>query len=205
MAPGYSMLFAAGAVWGQRRVASLSTRLALVVQKTTWIALAIGALIDAAIVLPIAPPGSFWWRFADRANGGNFNEEIGWPQLVQTIGGIRDSLPVEERSRLGILTGDSGQAGAINLYGPALGLPRAICGMNSHWLRGYGDPSPETVIVVGMSRDFAESAFESCQIAGHISNQFGIGNSTIRNPDIFVCHRLRQPWPQFWQKFQYYG
>ena len=64
---------------------------------------------------------------------------------------------------------------------------------------------PETVIVVGMSRDFAESAFESCQIAGHVSNQFEIGNSTIRNPDIFVCHRLRQPWPQFWQGFQYYG
>jgi hypothetical protein len=106
MAPGYPMLFAAGAVWGQRWVASLSTRLALVVQKTAWIALTIEALIDAAIVLPIAPSGSFWWRFADRANGGNFNEEIGWPELVQTIASIRDSLPVEERSRLGILAGD---------------------------------------------------------------------------------------------------
>ena len=42
-------------------------------------ALAIGALVDAAIVLPIAPPRSLSWQFADRANGGNFNEEIGWP------------------------------------------------------------------------------------------------------------------------------
>jgi hypothetical protein len=130
---------------------------------------------------------------------------MGWPELVQTIASIRDSLPVEDQSRLGILAGDSGQAGAINLYGPTLKLPRAICGMNSHWLRGYGDPPPETVIVVGMSRDLAQRAFESCQIAGHVSNRFGIGNSTIRNPDIFVCRRLRQPWPQFWQGFQYYG
>jgi len=205
LAPGYPMLLAAGAVWGERWVASLSTRRALVIRRTTWMALAIGALVDAAIVLPIPPPGSLWWQFADRANGGNFNEEIGWPELVQTIASIRDSLPVEERSRLGILASDSGQAGAINLYGPTLKLPRAICGMNSHWLRGYGDPPPETVIVVGMSRDLAQRAFESCQIAGHVSNRFGIGNSTIRNPDIFVCHRLRQPWPQFWQGFQYYG
>lgn len=168
-------------------------------------AIAIGALVDAAIVLPIAPPGSLWWRFADKAHGGDFNEEIGWPELVQTIASIRDSLPVEERSRLGILAGDSGQAGAINLYGPALRLPRAICGMNSHWLRGYGDPPPETVIVVGLSREFAQSAFESCQFAGHVSNRFGIENSTIRNTDIFLCHRLRQPWPQFWQGFRYYG
>ena len=145
------------------------------------------------------------WGFADKANGGNFNKEIGWPELVQTIASIRDSLPVEEQYRLGILAGDSGQAGAINLYGPALRLPRAICGMNSHWLRGYGDPPPETVIVVGMSREFAQSAFESCQIAGHVSNRFGIANGAIRATDIFVCHNLRQPWPLFWQGFQHYG
>lgn len=205
MAPAYPMLLAAGAVWGERWVASLSARRALIIRRTTWMALAIGALVDAAIVLPIAPPGSLWRRFADKAHGGDFNEEIGWPELVQTIASIRDSLPVEERSRLGILAGDSGQAGAINLYGPALGLPRAICGMNSHWIRGYGDPPPETVIVVGMSREFVQSAFESSQIAGHVSNRFGIENSVIRNTDIFLCHSLRQSWPLFWQRFQYYG
>src|SRR5208282_5291506 len=162
-------------------------------------------LVSAAIVLPIAPPGSLWWQFADKANGGNFNEEIGWPELAQTVASVRDSLPVEERSRLGILAGDAGQAGAINLYGPALRLPRAICGMNSHWFRGYDDPPPETVIVVGMSREFTQSTFESFRIAGHVSNRFGIGNSSIRNADIFVCHGLRQTWPLFWQGFQYYG
>jgi hypothetical protein len=77
--------------------------------------------------------------------------------------------------------------------------------MNSHWIRGYGDPPPKTVIVVGMSREFVESAFESCQTAGHVSNRFGIENSVIRNTDIFLCHSLRQSWPLFWQGFQYYG
>jgi hypothetical protein len=106
---------------------------------------------------------------------------------------------------LGILAADSGQAGAINLYGPALGLPRAICAMNSHWLRGYGDPPPEPVIVVGMPRRFVESAFESSQIAGHVSNSLEIKNSSVPNADIFVCYGLREPWPQFWQRLQIFG
>jgi hypothetical protein len=35
------------------------------------------------------------------------------------------------------------------LYGPAYGLPEAISGINTYWLRGYGDPPPQTVIVLG--------------------------------------------------------
>jgi hypothetical protein len=46
-----------------------------------------------------------------------------------------------------------GKLGAVNLYGPAYGLPTAISGMNSNWERGYGDPPPQTVIVLGERRD----------------------------------------------------
>jgi hypothetical protein len=42
----------------------------------------------------------------------------------------------------GILAGNYGEAGAINLYGPAYGLPEAMSGINSYWLCGYGDPPP---------------------------------------------------------------
>ena len=204
MAPGYPMLLAAGAVWGERSLASLPSPGALVIRWSVWIALTIGALIVAATVLPIAPPGSSWWQAADKANGGNFNEEIGWRELVQTVASVRDTLPIEERSRLGILAADSGQAGAVNLYGPALRLPKAICGTNSHWYRGYGNPPPETLIVVGMP-GLIERAFASCRIAGHVSNRYGVRNSTIPNTEIFVCHGLRLPWPSFWQRLRSYG
>jgi hypothetical protein len=69
--------------------------------------------------------------------------------MVETVARIRDSLPVEDRARLGILAGDDGEVGAANLYGPTYGLPSAISGMNSHWLRGYGDPPPQTIIAHG--------------------------------------------------------
>jgi hypothetical protein len=107
---------------------------------------------------------------------------------------------------MGVLAGNYSEAGAIDLYGGVYGLPEAISGINSYWLRGYGDPGPQTLIAVGFSSSFLEDAFESCTIAGHISNSYGVVNEeTSRHQDVFVCRRLRQPWPQFWKSFRYFG
>jgi hypothetical protein len=133
-------------------------------------------------------------------------EEIGWPELVETVARIRDSLPDTERARLGILAGNYGEAGAINLYGPRYGLPQAISGTNSFWARGYGDPPPETLIVVGFSRQFVEHYFQSFEVVAHSWNRHGVANEeTTRHPDIFVCRGLRQSWPEFWKTFRRYG
>ena len=205
LAPAYPMLLAAGAVWGERWVSSLSARRALTVRHITWRALAWGGLIVGAVTIPLAPVNSAWWRVADSLNG-NFNSDIGWPDMVETVAKIRDTLPVEERARLGILAGDVGEAGAVNLYGPAYGLPTAISGMNSYWQRGYGNPPPEVVIVVGLHRDLLDQNFQSCEWVGHLTNRYGIVNGAIDGyADVFLCRHLRQPWPDFWKHFQYYG
>jgi len=206
LAPAYPMLLAAGAVWGEQWVRSLSTRSALAVRRTTWQVLMVAGLITAAVALPVAPLNSAWWRIADGMMGGNFNSEVGWPDVVEIVAKVRDSLPAQDQATLGILAGDEGETGAVNLYGPAYGLPRAISGMNSNWLRGYSDPPPQTVIVIGEHRDFVEQNFESCVLAGHLTNRYGIVNNSIDGyADVFVCRRLRQPWPEFWQHFRYYG
>ena len=133
-------------------------------------------------------------------------EEIGWPDLVQTIAHIRDELPKSEHQHLGILAGNYGEAGAINLYGPNHGLPRAISGTNSYWARGYGNPPPETVIVVGFSREFAQAYFNSVIVAAQSRNRYDVPNEETKDhPTIFVCRGLRVSWPEFWKRFQRYG
>ncbi len=142
---------------------------------------------------------------ADSVNG-NFNMEIGWPELAETVAAIRAALPAEEQTRLGILAGDEGETGAINLYGPKYGLPSAISGMNSNWMRGYGDPPPQTVITLGLKRDVLDPIFGSCTWAGRFTNRYGIENTTIDGyDDVFVCRNIRRPWPEFWKHFRYYG
>jgi hypothetical protein len=196
MAPAYPMLLAAGAV-------ALTARSRLV-RGLIWAGLAIGGALGV-LMLPIAPVNSALWNTVG-SKIDNFKEEIGWPDLVQTVATIRDSLPAAERAKTGILTGNYGEAGAIDLYGPAYGLPNAISGINSYWLLGYGDPPPQTLIVLGLSREALEKNFESCEAAGQIANRYGVMNEeTTDHRDIYVCRKLRKPWPEFWKDFRYFG
>lgn len=207
LAPAYPMLIASGAVWLERWMHAGSPGRETWVRETTWQSLLINGVMVIALVLRLPSPASGWWNFCDRLNGGNFSEEFGWQEMTETIAGIRDSLPAADRAQLGILAGDAGEAGALNLYGPAYGLPRANSGSNSHWLRGYGDPPPQTVIAVGFSRDFyLAQSFESCTLAGHLANRYAIRNAAVGDyTDVFVCRNLRQPWPEFWKTFRWFG
>jgi hypothetical protein len=192
MAPAYPMLLAAGAI-------GLASRPRLI-----WSTLAAGCALGI-LLLPIAPVNSPLWNKVT-SNMSDFREEIGWPELVDTVAAIRNSLPAEERGRTGILAGNYGEAGAIDLYGPAHGLPAAISGMNSYWLRGYGDPPPQTLIVLGLSSERLARIFESCETAGKVTNRYGVMNEeSAGHPDIYVCRGLLKPWPDFWKDFQYFG
>ena len=104
------------------------------------------------------------------------------------------------------MAADEGEAGAVNLYGRAYGLPRAISGMNSNWLRGYGDPPPQTVIGVGFRPDELNQIFASCQVAAQLSNPHGVVNDIFRDRDrVYICRNILFPWPEFWKSFVYYG
>jgi hypothetical protein len=139
-------------------------------------------------------------------NNGDLREEIGWDELVNTVAGIRDSLPPEQRDKMGILVGNYGEQGAIEILGPAYRLPPPISGTNSAWLRGYPTPPPETMIVIGLSRKYRENMFTSCRLAGHNGNSLGVRNEeSVDHPDIFVCGGPRLPWPEFWKKYQSFG
>ena len=187
----YPMLYAAGAVLGERWLGTLRPARAKVVAWITCVALIFNAAAAAAITLPVAPIQSRWWKIANSMND-DLGEEVGWPELVETVAKVRDTLPVNERGHLGILAANYGEAGAINLYGPRYGLPKAISGTNSFWARGYGHPPPETVIVLGESRDFVEHYFESYEVAARSWNHYGVANEeTTRYPEIFLCRHFR--------------
>lgn len=204
-APAYPMLFAAGSVWLEQWTASLQRSRAVMVRSVTWALLTAEAVVGMALLVPIAPVNSSLWNVAIKANG-DFSEEIGWPELVQTVAGIRDSLPPEDRTRLGIFVGNYGEAGAINLYGGVYGLPQAISGVNSFWLHGYGEPAPQTLIVLGFPSSFLKRTFESCDLAGHVRNAYSVMNEeTTEHKDIFVCRGLRQSWPEFWKTSRWFG
>jgi hypothetical protein len=151
LASAYPMLIAAGAVFWEQWSALPAPNKAISIFRPTWTALAIGAVFAGALALPIAPINSAWWNVVSEVHD-TFTEQIGWHDMIATVADIYEGLPEDEKARTGILTMENDEAAALNLYGPEYGLPKAISGSDTFWLRGYGDQPPETLIIVGYTK-----------------------------------------------------
>jgi hypothetical protein len=198
------MLIAMGAVAGEQWLASLPRLWRATVQLVFFGGLAAFGALIYAIILPLASSGPLR-DFALRRNG-DLREEIGWTELVKTVADIRDSLPPEQQANVGVFVGNYGEQGAIEILGPAYHLPVPISTTNSAWLRGYPDPPPSSLIVLGASREWVDRNFTSCRLAGHNGNPEGIRNEESQyHPDIFVCGPPRKPWAEFWKEDQRFG
>jgi hypothetical protein len=132
-------------------------------------------------------------------------EMIGWQDLTAQVAEIYKSIPENEKPRTVILAGNYGEAGAVDLYGDEYGLPRMISGANSLWYRGYGQPEPETVILTGFERGYADQFFSSCTYSGTVTNQYGVKNEeSSRHTGYYVCRKPRKPWSEMWPDMQWY-
>jgi hypothetical protein len=165
----------------------------------------VGTIFAFALFTPMAPINSRLWKAAAALHD-NYVEEIGWTDLVQNVARVYNAIPSEERTRTGILVGNYGEAGAINLLGGRYGLPPAISGTNTNWYRTYPHSEPQTLIIVGFDSDDLKELFESCELVARNTNAYGIRNEESRAwPDIFLCRRMRTSWPEFWRRFRRYG
>jgi hypothetical protein len=188
----------------ERWLATLRREWRLTVELVFFTGVALAGGLFIAMLVPVASSGPLK-AFALK-NSGDLREEIGWPELVANVARIRDSLPAEQQQSVGIITGNYGEQGAVELLGAGYHLPPPISMTNSAWLRGYPSPQPATLIVLGFSRKDADEAFRNCRLAGHNGNSEGVRNEESQShPDIFVCGPPRQPWPQFWADYQSFG
>ena len=203
-AGAYPMLMAMGAATGERWLRSLPAVGRRAIQAIYFAAFASVSAYICAVILPIASSGPLM-QFALK-NNSDLREEFGWNELVRTVAQIRDSLPPEQQVHLGIAVGNYGEAGAIEMLGPAYHLPPPISTVNSFWYRGYPTPPPTTIIVLGNNRQRADELFTNCRLAGQSSNGPGIRNEESGDhPDIFLCGPPRKPWQQLWQNIQDFG
>jgi hypothetical protein len=205
LAAGYVYLLAAGAVrlqgwWAAHRVRS-------------WLVAVATALTTALIlpvVLPILPASDIAGLLAINAPLG---EEVGWPEMVNTVGTVWFSLPPAQRANAVILTFDYSQAGAINELGPPLGLPTAVSAHNTEWFWGPGNPNASTVVAwypgnVDMTSDEAvadlSQYFLHVRVAGTISNSAGLHNQDWGG-HVYICTGLKHPWGTMWSTLRHFS
>ena len=135
----------------------------------------------------------------------NLGEEIGWQDLTRTVAGVYDGLPAEDRAQTVIVTGNYGEAGALQRYGAPFGLPAVYSGQNNFHLWGPPPDGARTVIAVGMGEDprWLDGYFASVERVASIDNAAGVDNEE-QGQSIWLCRGLARPWSEVWPDFQHY-
>jgi hypothetical protein len=84
-------------------------------------------------------------------------------------------------------------------------VPGPICATNSFWLRGYGDGTAPSAIVLGHREDEVHQSCASVTRVGHVTNRYGIANEETGHPHIYLCRGLTLTWPQIWANSRSFG
>jgi Dolichyl-phosphate-mannose-protein mannosyltransferase len=198
----YFVLFAAGAKWSEDRLDSRRPARGV----GGWILLmAAGLVIALPLTLPVLsqktlPTGS--WE-------GNINKDLsatlGWQDFVRQVAAVSGGLPPSERGDLVVFTGDYGAAGAIDLWGPRYGLPRAVSGHNNYWWWGpAGARDGATTIAVNLPRSYLLTIFSQVNPAGAVETP-GRAWTEERGVPIWICRGQKETWAQAWPAARHYG
>jgi hypothetical protein len=203
--PAYSVLYAAGAVSLERFLVHRAGWLRITLRSIVFTAFLLDAAAVAWAYLPMWRVGSGGWNW-QMQNNADMRDEIGWPEFVAQVAAVRDTLPAEDRTHLGIIAHNYGEAGALALYGPQYNLPTPISGTNGFHDRGFGPYQPDTVIVTGTNLEDQLHSFETCTVAAHVQIPYGVRNEeSVYHPEILICHHLRGSWSDAWSRAQEFG
>ncbi len=162
-------------------------------------ALAVSAALSIVIALPVVP-ASRLESTPIRDLNEDAVETVGWPELAGTAADVFRSLTPAQRSTAVVFTGNYGEAGAIDRYGPALGLPRAYSAHNAYARFGAPPDGAAPVVVLGYADPSTD--FEGCRAAATIDNGVGLENEE-QGGTVFLCTSPREPWPELWQRLRH--
>jgi 4-amino-4-deoxy-L-arabinose transferase-like glycosyltransferase len=166
------------------------------VRRLAWI-IAANALISVPIALPLLPISAGTANLNDAVA-----ETVGWPELTRQVADVVRALPAEERDSVVILTASYGEAGAIDRFGPALGLPLAFSPHNRS--ADFRQPTDDRATVVAVRYTVNDLApyFVRCRQVATVDNGHGINNEVQRKP-ILICHGLHGDWVDVWKRMRF--
>lgn len=210
LAPIYPMLYAAGGVFWEK-LAEGRPRLRWLRIALPCVVFALG-VAAAPIVLPLLPPEKILPYLdalgikVSRTETGmkgllpqHFADEFGWPEMVETVSGVYNSLAPEERSKTAILAGNYGGAGAIDFFGPRYGLPKSISAHQNYYYWGPRQYTGESIILLEWKLEDAQYWCRSVDQGPKIAPYYGMG---WEHYTILICHNLKKPLPEAWPRLK---
>ncbi len=166
-------------------------------------AIALSAAVSALIALPLLPERSLQGSIAFAVNP-DLGETVGWPRFIDTVSRAWKAIPVSERRRTAIFTGNYGEAGAIDVLGRSHGLPRAYSGHNGFSEWGQPRPRADHALVIGFDGPAdAAPEFSGCHTLATVNDGVGLDNDEQGLPVLFC--RPAAPWSTLWPRLTHFN
>jgi hypothetical protein len=217
VAPIYPILFAAGGIAWEQRLASrrrVADNRVFAFPILETVLLVIGLLI-LPLAIPVMQPRT-WIAYTkaihlynasdnteNQASGPLpqfYADRFGWQEEVDQVSRIYHSLSPEDQAKVGIYGSNYGEASAINFLGH--GLPTAISGHNSYWLWGPRGTTGDVMIVInGATPEEMHKFYDSVQIAGRMDNPYSM---PYERRNIYLVRGRRKNVLSDWLSFKHY-
>jgi hypothetical protein len=121
---------------------------------------------------------------------------FGWKEMTATVAAVYASLPEEDQREAAIFANNDGEAGAIERFGPEMGLPTPISGHNGYWFWGTRGASGRVVVIVGGDLPAWRSRCERVEVAAVFTH------SLVRPEEnhvrVFLCRRTKETLDALW-------
>lgn len=193
--PVYPVLYSAGAVTLQHISHVRLRQLAQVAMATVIIAYGIFSL---PFGLPVLPPATMARYAAATGNTAavttnkgevlrlpqDYGDMLAWRELVEAVARVCHALPERDRERAVLYGANYGEAGALDLYGPPLGLPPVVSLAGSFYFFGPGERPGEVLLFVGMEREWVDDTCPSAEEVTRVKAEWTVEENDV---PVLVC------------------
>lgn len=200
-APIYPLLFGAGGV-ALERLLSDRGRVVGLAKPIYAGAVAVAGIVFAPLFLPVLSEEAYirYTRTLHFSQPKLENHEMGplpqlyadmhgWEGMARAVANIYDALPPEDRRVAAIIGNNYGESGAIDFFGPRLGLPKSIGVHQNYFFWGPRGASGKVLIVLGEGERAAlEAKCGSVEVAAELHDPYAM---PYENKPIYLCRDFR--------------
>lgn len=190
----------------------------LVLEKLKWVIYPIAiVMLAGSILIPFGMPVYSFSRYLAKVypfekkqiEGGQYGVKYDeyytrekWATTLQSVKSVYDSLPDTEKQHCFIWGKHYAQAGAINLFGKSLSLPKAFSYHGSFYSWAPSGEMPNTLIAVSYRvGDFFNSYFSEVTQVRTIYNPYADNDEELYQR-IYVCKKPKQNFEQMKELFK---
>ncbi|MFT7866315.1 MULTISPECIES: glycosyltransferase family 39 protein [Amycolatopsis] len=165
-------------------------------------AVVVNAVLAAVMCLPVLPASAY----AEDSPLAGFGDaqlgQTGWEELTEQVATVYRGLPPAERARAIVYGQNYAEAGAVDRFGPARGLPPAYSGLNSY--HDFGRPADDRTVVLAVGVDPAAFGRHFARCVPAATLHFALPHLEEGKP-VLLCHDPVQPWDRLWPQLRWVG